>query len=75
MRLSFVVWGTEERLVPCVCSIRNITVDHPMNEYLKHFAAARNSRASAALGKVALVIPRCRIDQFSRSLMSAAVRL
>ena len=25
-------------------------VDHPMNEYLKHFVAARNTSASPALG-------------------------
>ena len=38
-------------------------VEYPMNEYLKHLVA------------MALVIPRCRSDQFSRSFLLAAVRL
>ena len=50
-------------------------VVHPMNQYLNHFAAARNTRASTALGELALVIPRCRTDQFSRSFLPAPVRL
>ena len=50
-------------------------MDHPMSEYLNHFIAARNTRASAALGELAFVIPGCRTDQFSRSLLPAAVRL
>ena len=50
-------------------------VDYPTNGYLNHFVAARNTRASPALGKLALVIPRCRTDQFSRSFGPAAVRL
>ena len=33
-------------------------VEHPTNEYLHHFIAARNAKASAALGESALVIPR-----------------
>ena len=37
-------------------------VDHPMNEHLNNFVTARNTMASAALGELALVIPRCRID-------------
>ena len=40
-------------------------VDHPMNEYLSHFIAARNTTASAALGELASLIPRWRTDQFS----------
>ena len=51
------------------------TVDHPMNGYLNHFVAARSTRASTALGELALVIPRCRTDQFSRSFVPAAARL
>ena len=50
-------------------------VDHHMNEYLDHFVSARNTRASAALGELALVFTRCRTDQFSRSFLPAAVRL
>ena len=33
-------------------------VDHHRKDYVKHFVAARNARASAALGELALVIPR-----------------
>ena len=50
-------------------------MNHPINEYLKHYVAACNTRASAALGELALVIPRCRTNQFSRSFLPAAVRL
>ena len=46
-----------------------------MHDYLKHFAAVRNARASAALGDLALVTPCCRIDQYSLSFLSASVRL
>ena len=45
-----------------------------MNEYLNHFVVARNTRASAALSELALVIPRCRTDQFSRPFLPAPVR-
>ena len=45
-----------------------------MNEYLHLFVVARN-RASAVLGELALVIPRCRTSQFSRSLLPAAAHL
>ena len=47
-------------------------VDHPINEYLNHFVAARYIRASAALGELALGIRRC---QFSLSFLPTAVRL
>ena len=47
-------------------------VDHPMNEYLNQFVAARNTRALAALGELALTIPRCRTGQFNRSFLPAA---
>ena len=43
-----------------------------MNECLSHFVAARNARASAAFGELALVHPRCRTDQFRRSFLPAA---
>ena len=59
--------------MPCICSIRR--VDHSLNEYLHHFAATRNTRASVALGELALVIQRCRTDQFSRLALPAAGRL
>ena len=46
-----------------------------MNEYLHHFVATRNIRALAALSELALMIPRCRTNQFSRLFLPAAVRL
>ena len=50
-------------------------VYNPLNGYLNHFVAARNARASAALSELALVIPCCRTEQFSRLCLTAAVRL
>ena len=44
-------------------------------EYLHRFVATRNTRTSAALDELALMMPRCRADQFSRSFLPAAVRL
>ena len=43
-----------------------------MNRSMDYFVAARNSSASGALGELALVIQRCRIDQFTRSFLPAA---
>ena len=43
-----------------------------MNEYLNPFVAAQNTGASCALGELALVIKRCRTDQFSRLFVPAA---
>ena len=51
------------------------TRDLPMYEYLHHFVAARNTRASAALGELALMILRCKTDQFSQPFLHTAVRL
>ena len=48
---------------------------HPMIEYLHHFVAARNTRASVALGELAMGIPRCRTDQVTQPFLPAAVRL
>ena len=50
-------------------------VDHPMDEHLNHLVATRNTRSAVVLGELALVIPGCRTDQFSRSFLPAAVRL
>ena len=52
MRVSFVIWEIEERLVSVLYFLYKIyhRGDHPINEYLKHFVATRNTRASAALG-------------------------
>ena len=50
-------------------------VDHSSNEYVNHFVAARNTKASPTLGELALVTPRCRTDQFSRSFLPAALCL
>ena len=46
-----------------------------MNEYLNNFVAACNTRASATLGELALVIPHYRTDQFNRAFLPADVRL
>ena len=50
------------RKVSALCLLYKIyhRVAHSMNEYLSHFVAVRNARASAALGELAVVIPRCR---------------
>ena len=53
------------RKISALCLLYEIyyRVDHPMNGYLNYFVAARNTRASAALGGLALVILRCRTDR------------
>ena len=62
----------------CVYSMRFMCLlyemDQPMNEYLHNLTVARNTRVSVDLGELPLVIPRCRINQFSRSFLPAAVR-
>ena len=65
------------RKVSALCLLYEIyhRVDQHLNEYLNNFVAVCNTRASTALGELALVIPRCRTDQFSRSFLSAAVSL
>ena len=62
------------RKVSALCSLYKLyhRVDHPMNEYLYHFVAARNTSGP---GELTLVIPRYRSDQFSQSFLSDAVRL
>ena len=50
-------------------------LDYPMNQHLNHFVALCSTRDSAALGELALMISRCRTDQFSQLLLPAAVRL
>ena len=47
--------------------------DYSMHEYLHHFVAAGNTRASGAPGELALVIPGYRTDKFS-SVVSACCR-
>ena len=47
--------------------------DHPFHVNLHHFVAVRNTRTSAVLGEIALVIPRCRTDL--RLFLPVAVRL
>ena len=37
-------------------------VCHPFHEYIQHFFAVRNTRASSTLGELALVIPCCRTN-------------
>ena len=87
--LNNIICGAEELCegdLCCLGHIRKVSVlsllykiyhrvDPPMNEYLNHFVAARNTRASAALGDLTFVIPRCRTDQFSWSFLPVVVRL
>ena len=75
--VNSVVWSKEGRSVPRVCSTYKIChrTGRPMHEYLYYFIAARNSRASAAVSELALMIPRCRIDQFSQSFLPSDVHL
>ena len=63
------------RNVNTLCLLYEIyhCTDHPLHMYLNNFVAAR-TRAAAALFELALVIPRCRTDQFSRSLLHVAWR-
>ena len=74
VRMRFVVWFTEE-ISETLCLLYEIyhRVDHILKEYLNHYVAARNTRTSAALGELALEIPRCKTDQFSRSFLPAAL--
>ena len=72
MKVSFVIWLTEEKYLLYEIYHR---VNHPVNGYLNHFVAARNTTASTALGELALVISRCRINQFSLSFLPTSVRL
>ena len=46
-----------------------------MHVYLHRLITVRNTRASAALGELALVMPSRRTDQFSRLYLPSAVRL
>ena len=66
--------GLGRKGMPCVCSIRLIT------EWITlwmsiNFVAARNIRALAALGELALVIPHCITDQFRQLFLIAAACL
>ena len=74
MRAEFVVWGT--RKVSILCLLYNIyhRADHPLYAYLHRFLAACNTRGSAALCELALVILRRRLDQFSRPFLPAVLR-
>ena len=66
-----------KRKVSALCLLYRFyhRVGHSMNEHLNNFVAARNTRALDAIGELVLVIPRCRTDQFSRSLLPAVLRL
>ena len=74
VRVSSVVWG-RKRSVPCVCFIRFITEWIALWMSINHFVTARNTWASADLGELALVIPRCRTNAFNRSFQPAPIRL
>ena len=65
------------RKVSALCLLFNIyhRADHPLHEYLQSFVTACNTRNSAALCELSLVIPRCRTDRFSRSFLAVAERL
>ena len=65
------------RKVSALCLLYNVyhKVDHPMNGYLNHFVVARNTRASAALGEMTLVTPRCRTGEFTQLFLMAAARM
>ena len=49
-----------------LCKIYHSVTHHHVNECVHHFVEARNARALAALGEIALVIPRCITGHFSR---------
>ena len=70
VREDFVVLGTEGKDLLYKIYHR---ADRLMHEYLHNFVAARNTSTLAALGELALVIPRCRTDQIGRSFLPAAV--
>ena len=60
------------------CSLYKIyhRADHSsLHEYLHHFDAACNTKASAALCELALMIPRCRTVQFHWPSLPVSVRL
>ena len=65
------------RKVSALCLLYEIyhTADHALHKYLHNFVASPITRASAALGELVLVIPRCRTNQVSRSFFPSAVRL
>ena len=67
----------QRRKVSALCWLYKIyhRVDHLIHKYLHHLVAARNTRAPAALGDLALVIPHCRTAQFLRSFIPPVVRL
>ena len=51
-------------------------MENSINEYLHQYAAARNTKASATVDELTLMIPRCRTDKVSLSFLpAAAVRL
>ena len=79
MRVNFVVWSTERRSVPCVCSICSIILTTEQTTICKTiciiFFVACNTIASTALGELALLIVRCRNDQLIRSFLPAVVHL
>ena len=66
LREGELVWLEHRRKVSAVCLLYKIyhRTDHPIHEYLHHCVAARNTQTSAALSLLALIIPRCRSDQF-----------
>ena len=64
------------RRANALCLLYNIyhRAAYHLHEYLHYFVATRNTITSAALTESALVIPRCRTDEFNRSFLHVAVR-
>ena len=64
-----------QREVSVLCLLYKIyhRENSPMHECLHHFVVARNIIASATEVQLALVILRCRTDQFNRLFLPAAV--
>ena len=67
--VNFVFWGTEGRLVSCVCFMRFITERTTLCLLLQF------EIPSAALCELALVLLHCRTDQLSWTFLPVALRL
>ena len=76
VRMNIAFCDIEGRSMHCALLYKMYhRADHPMHDYLYYFIATCNTRASAALGELALVITCCKTDQFNRSFLPASVRL
>ena len=76
VRVNSIVWDTEGRYVCSIKFTQREPPPPPTHKYLHKCATTRNTRALFALSELALVITRCRTDQFTRLFLpAAAVRL